>query len=489
MSKKISGNSPLKKIFTIIMFGISFIYFCAFRFLVIPSGDDYFWLGKMGKYLMNHMFYGPQATYGGSSNGRYLGNLLEIVTMHKLSVAILAYGIFWTLLLWCIWYLSKKTITSLLLSFLFIFTMQDAFINNILGWNAGFVNYVPPVVMGLLYIIVIDKGVAKKFIPIVSILLLLLGLAGGLFNEVWNITQLALGILVLGYSYWKKELKSYHITYFIGTIGSAIIMFTHKGYHEASTYRKTSYSLNTIWDTYSKVTHFWLITFNLILLIAILLAIFILAIRVNISLENKLAVSVFAVIFLIYYIVINNFFRKNFQLNPMYGYKTVRASIAVPESLVSIALMIFIGYCIWVFFKNDPKMWLYYLLTGVIAGQLLFVSSPVNSRGYFLSYVLMYLIGMKFVLSALDELRIKNYLINLILLATLIVCGYTYQSMMYANYHANLIRVSDPDYYNGKKELTKHVPYVKFVWFNDLMNQQNAPYWKNHIDTYKHILK
>jgi hypothetical protein len=195
------------------MFGVSFIYFCAFRFLVIPSGDDYFWLGKMGKYLMNHMFYGPQATYGGSSNGRYLGNLLEIVTMHKLPVAILAYGIFWTLLLWCIWYLSKKTITSLLLSFLFIFTMQDAFINNILGWNAGFVNYVPPVVMGLIYIIVVDKGVAKKFVPIVSILLLLLGLAGGLFNEVWNITQLALGLLVFGIFLLEKRPQKlpYHL--------------------------------------------------------------------------------------------------------------------------------------------------------------------------------------------------------------------------------------------------------------------------------------
>lgn len=489
MINKASSNSTLRKCFTVIMFGASFVYFCIFRFLVIPSGDDYFWLGKAGTYLMHHMFYGPQATYGGSSNGRYLGNLLEIITMHKLSLAILAYGIFWTLLLWCIWYLSKRNITSLLLSFLFVFTMQDAFINNILGWNAGFVNYVPPIVMGLIYIIVVEKGVAKKFIPIVSVLLLLLGLAGGLYNEVWNITQVALGLLVLGYSYWKKELKSYHITYSLGTIFSSIIMFSHKGYHEASTYRKTSFSFNSILDTYSKVTHFWLITFNLILLIAILLAIFVLALRTRISMENKLAISIISIIFLIYYIIINNFFRKNFTLNPMYGYKTVRASIAIPESLVGIALMIFIGYCIWVFFKNDPKMWLYYLLTGVIAGQLLFVSSPVNSRGYFLSYVFMYLIGMRFVLSALDELRIKNYLINIVLLITLVVCGYAYQSMMYANYHVNLIRVSDPKYYNGQKELTQHVPYVKFVWFNDLMNQQNPTYWKNHVDGYKRILK
>ncbi|MDT6953090.1 hypothetical protein [Companilactobacillus alimentarius] len=152
----------MRNIFIKLMFLASFVYFACFRFLMIPSGDDYFWYGENGNYLLHHFFYGPQNIYGGSSNGRYLGNLLEIITMHKLSVAMIVYAVFWTLLLWCLWYLSRKTISSLLLSFLFIFTLQDAFINNVLTWNAGFVNYVPPIVLSLIYIVIVDHGTSKK---------------------------------------------------------------------------------------------------------------------------------------------------------------------------------------------------------------------------------------------------------------------------------------------------------------------------------------
>ncbi|MGI3100447.1 DUF6056 family protein [Companilactobacillus alimentarius] len=479
----------MRNIFIKLMFLASFVYFACFRFLMIPSGDDYFWYGENGNYLLHHFFYGPQNIYGGSSNGRYLGNLLEIITMHKLSVAMIVYTVFWTLLLWCLWYLSRKTISSLLLSFLFIFTLQDAFINNVLTWNAGFVNYVPPIVLSLIYIVIVDHGTSKKLNKFMIIPVFILALAAGWFSEVWTISQVFLGLAVIIYFYFKKDLKGYHIAYLVGSIVSAFTMFIHKGYRDISTYRHTSYDLNTIWDTYSKVTHFWLITFNLILIVAILLAIFVLALRSNVRMENKLIISILSIIFLIYYILITNFFHKNFHLNPMYGYKTVAANIAVPESLVSIGFIIFIGYCIFIFFKQDYKLWLYYLLSGVIAGQLLFVSSPVNSRGYFLSYVLMYLISMRFVLTALDKLMIPKPVIDIVMLITIIVCGTIYLSMMYTNYHANLERVSNPDYYNGKVELTQHVPFVKLVWFNDLMNQQNAPYWKDHVFGYQRILK
>lgn len=87
-----------KKLFVLLMFVVSFMYFGVFRYLIIPSGDDYFWGGKQGNYLIHHMFYGSQTIYGGSSNGRYLGNTLEILTMHHLWFAMLMYGIFWTLL-------------------------------------------------------------------------------------------------------------------------------------------------------------------------------------------------------------------------------------------------------------------------------------------------------------------------------------------------------------------------------------------------------
>lgn len=45
-----------KKLFVLLMFVVSFMYFGVFRYLIIPSGDDYFWGGKQGNYLIHHMF-------------------------------------------------------------------------------------------------------------------------------------------------------------------------------------------------------------------------------------------------------------------------------------------------------------------------------------------------------------------------------------------------------------------------------------------------
>lgn len=113
-------------------------------------------------------------------------------------------------------------------------------------------------------------------------------------------------------------------------------------------------------------------------------------------------------------------------------------------------------------------------------GQLLFVSAPINCRGNFLTYVFMYLIAMKFVVMAIAQSNLKNWLTGLLLLG-LLSMGAWYQYMIYANSQANLRRVNNISFYTGEKELDKHVPYRKFVWSNDLMNRQNPTYWKEYL--------
>jgi hypothetical protein len=66
-----------------VIFSILYLYFLITSFLIIPAGDDFFWWGKPGHYLLTHHFYGLDSSFGGSSNGRYLGNLLEILIMHS----------------------------------------------------------------------------------------------------------------------------------------------------------------------------------------------------------------------------------------------------------------------------------------------------------------------------------------------------------------------------------------------------------------------
>ncbi|WP_153454607.1 hypothetical protein [Companilactobacillus mishanensis] len=43
-------------IFTTFTFLCVFIYFAIFRLFLIPVGDDYFWYGDKGMYLLHHAF-------------------------------------------------------------------------------------------------------------------------------------------------------------------------------------------------------------------------------------------------------------------------------------------------------------------------------------------------------------------------------------------------------------------------------------------------
>lgn len=375
------------------------------------------------------------------------------------------------------WKLIGKSIASLIVSCLFVFTLQDGFINNILAWNAGFINYVPSIALILIYILIVDRGRYKNFSPYVALLTLVLAYASGLFVEALTIAQIILGIFVI--LYFRKKSKLYHLTYLVGAIVSAITMFSHPGYRETSSYRGTTFDLTKIWDIYAKITHFWLITFNVALIMGILLAIIILTIKSDFSWIKKTSLIFVSVLFIAYYAWIN-YYLQRIPMNYMYGYNVINTRLAYWDGAISLIFVIFIGYCIFLFFKMDVKMWLYYILTGVLMGQLLFVSAPINCRGNFLTYVFMYLIAMKFVVTAISQVRLKNWLTGLLFLA-LIGMGAWYQYMMYANNQANLKRVNNIGFYTGKKELTKHVPYQKFVWSNDLMNQQNPTYWKEYL--------
>lgn len=108
-----------KNWFYFLVFGLVFCYFAIFRYLLIPSGDDYFWWGQPGDYLLHHGFVGPVKIYGASINGRYLGNFLEIITMRHLKLALLIFAGSWTLMSWCMWKLENQTWWALIFAIAF----------------------------------------------------------------------------------------------------------------------------------------------------------------------------------------------------------------------------------------------------------------------------------------------------------------------------------------------------------------------------------
>ena len=109
-----------------------YLYFFVVSFFIIPSGDDYFWWGEKGHYLLTHNFFSTEKSIGGSANGRYLGNLFEISIMHSPIFAAIVYATVITLFIWCLWKLTGHNKISLIGSLSFFVITQIGYFQNVL---------------------------------------------------------------------------------------------------------------------------------------------------------------------------------------------------------------------------------------------------------------------------------------------------------------------------------------------------------------------
>lgn len=481
-------NQTVKSKWPKVYFSIVFLYFFILRFLVIPSGDDFFWGGEQGNYLLHHGFYGPQSIYGGSSNGRYIGNFLEIFTVHHLLPAMLMYGTFWTLLLYCMWKLSGQTKLSLLLSSLFVFTFQDGYISTVLSWNAGFINYVPPISLMLLYLVVLKEYFAdnlqtnKYFLTAGTFLM---SLVGGLFVEHLTLYQIFIGVvaIVAGKFIFKKAVTLYQSGYLLGAVVSAAIMFSHPAYHEHSTYRNTNFDLHAIISNYFSITHFWFNTLNIFVNIAICLAIIVLSSNLIRNDFRRRMTSLVAAFFVIYYLIMNIWLSQQ-SYDEFFMYKQISSKLPMIDGFMTIVFWLFLIYATISFFKPKQDYLTYFSMFTYFAliSPFILIVSPINSREFFTAYIFLYLGAIMFITKALSFYSFKaRKNVKILAAVVLLVAALNVGTKMTINYQANIERVQDEQFLAGKTALKKHVPYRKYVLSNDALLQQSAPYWQEFL--------
>lgn len=472
-----------------IFFPIVFIYFFIFRFLVIPSGDDFFWGGTQGKYLMQHGFYGPQKIYGGSSNGRWIGNISEIFTVHHLIFAMLMYAIFWTLLLWCIWKLTGKSKLSLLLSGLFVFTFQDGYISTVLAWNAGFVNYIPPLALILLFLTFVKDLYDGKKIDnpiILALFMFIMSLIGGLFVEHLTLYQIFIGVAVIlvGRFVYQVKFEWFEGSYLLGALLSAAIMFSHPAYHEKSTYRNTNFDIHGIINNYFYITHYWFNTLNLIVNIVLMISIIVIATnKLKHSSKMKWSINIISTFFIVYYLVIN-FWLSRHNYDQFFMYRNLSTKVTLVDGIMTIVFWLFLIFCTIYLFNFKRNYVLYFSLFTYFAliSPFIIIISPINSREFFTSYVFLYIAAILYVLKAVSyfgKLSVKR--MYPILAVVLLVCAVNAGYKMTVNYHANIVRVQNERFLSGQGQLPNHVPYRKYVLSNDALLQQSSTYWKDFL--------
>lgn len=475
-----------------IIFSIIYLYFIIISYLIIPVGDDYFWWGKNGHYLLTHNFFSTNSIIGGSSNGRYLGNILEILIMHSTISAAILYAGFMTLLIWCIWKLTGKTTLSLIFSLSIFTIVQFGYIQGVFLWYAGFINYVPPTVTLLLYLILINDAIKRGFyIP--SIFYFLLSFIGGLFVEHITLYQIFIGIIsIFLFCYLNKHTSnnlSVKITYFytLGAIFSSIIMFSNPSYyHSNSNYRQVSFSFSKALDNYIKITHFWIITFNYLLIILICISIIIISLKTLKSTSSKLLMSITSTFFIIYYAFTNIYIQCNNYLSDS-NFQTIHFpyNYSLIDSLISLIFILFLIISTFVFFKGFKNIDIHFYIFCMISLCLPFflIISPIFVREFFNSFIFMFMISIIYTNKALS-LEYQS-LTNIFNLAFSVCTFLTYLMVMFimiTNYQSNITRVNNENFLHNNETLEYKVPHSRYVFQNDSLIMQSPTYWDNRLN-------
>ena len=223
MSLKSRGLNKTDLIFSVFLFA-AFSFLC---YLFPYTGDDWAWGSQIGLERLANWF--------DNYNGRYLGNLLVMVLTRSKLVNILLTAL--AMVSFCLFpklFAKSKTFLPYALGALFFFLMPQSMRVQVVVWTAGFSNYVPPILLIFLYLILV-RNVFDDEQPVYGKLSLVaspvLGFAAGLFMENVTLYNLAVAAAVLVIA-WIRFRKVYavHLAYAAGSVAGAVMMFTNSAY-------------------------------------------------------------------------------------------------------------------------------------------------------------------------------------------------------------------------------------------------------------------
>lgn len=472
------------------IFILIYLYFFAISFMIIPSGDDYFWWGKSGIYLLCHNFFSTNPNFGGSSNGRYLGNLLEISMMHSSVWAAFIYAGVITLLIWSIWYLTGKKTLSLILSASILVIAQPGYIRNIFFWFAGFSNYMPSMAALLLYCVLFERYVRDKY-QLKPIFYFLISLIGGLFVEHMTLYQVFIGIFSLLFIIYLSKFHGFKLSkkpaysYTAGAILSGIIMFSHPSYYQTSgSYRQISSSLNQYVSNYIYITHFWMVTFNYIVIVLLALSVIFISMATIKNIRLKYTLMSTSIFFIIYYIFINLYIHFNYKIDYIDRIKHMNYLMASIDSVIGILFFIYLIVSTLIIFKGIKNLNVYFYLFSSIALIIpfMFILSPIFVREYFSSFIFLFILSIIYVNKAISDYQIDNIdLLQKILSICISVAYVLIMFMTISNYQTNLKRVNNHDFLYRNEMLKFRVPYPNYVSQKDMLIMQSPSYWHGKL--------
>lgn len=335
----------------------------AVLFFLFPiSGDDWNRVAMVHVNLSDYLVSAYDSWY--KLNGRILGNVFSMMWI----------GHVWRILirLVCvigIWqfvhliFRIRKSV-ALLFTLTTIFLLPKEVLREVWVWNAGFYNYVPPLVLLLLLFQVYSSTDMKPLHR--NLLLFLTSFSVCLFMENITVYVVILALFLTAVHLWKERGLRHVWPLLLGAVLGALLMFSSPVYwriaNDADGYRSATESLLDNWGTIAR----YMVASNLLFLIAST------GFFLWTSLQRK-SMRWAAVLYTAIAIVIS--------LWPMFEIDEEALWINLWLHFAFYALMMLLG---WKLLQgNSRRLFIAIILSiGLLVGQLLFVS-PVGARNFF----------------------------------------------------------------------------------------------------------
>ena len=223
MNLKSHGVGRKDLAFSVLLFAAFFLLVYLFPY----TGDDWAWGSQIGLDRL--------ASWFDNYNGRYLGNLLVLALTRSKLVNILLTAL--CLVCFCLFpklFVKSERFLPYGLGALFFFLMSRAMRVQVVVWTAGFSNYVPPILLIFLYLILVQNVFDEESPEYGKAALLVspvLGFAAGLFMENLTLYNLVAAAAIAAIAYVRfRKVYGVHLAYCAGSIAGAVMMFTNSVY-------------------------------------------------------------------------------------------------------------------------------------------------------------------------------------------------------------------------------------------------------------------
>ncbi|MBQ4031376.1 MAG: hypothetical protein II625_06445 [Bacilli bacterium] len=451
-----------------IILTVLFFIMLAISYLFPVTHDDWFWSSSQGIELLKSHFQ--------TTNGRWAGNLLILLLSRHRLLRSITIAVFLTLLVQLIKKItgSNKTSTYAIISLLLV--MPIKILAQAVAWTSGFANYVPPVVLFLLFMY-LNKNVFKGKEPGIknwfAIIMLPLGFVSTLFMENITIYILIVSIVLFIYLLIKyKKINIPNLFYMIGSIGGTVLMFSCEVYRKISnsedvyrTIEKSNVIIRAL-KTYFKELYNYLVQYNTVLnivlgvLILILIYRFYKAIKKNLKIIPNLLLKCSS-------LIIIGYLTYNTYLTIMGGGNIfiVEKYKLYLEAFMSLLFMLSIFIAVLFVIKSkERKARLIFEIVSIflVAGPLLIVT-PIGPRCFFVSYVFFVILTIELFNEVLQD-KENDYICNILAIVALLVIVSHLSIYRYA-YKIEHVRI---EYINKHQEDKKIVlpsaPNARYVW-------------------------